>query len=211
MCDAAHFFGWTLVSMILAAAMERIDLFMLDRFSGVEEVGLYGGILTLALIPDFLLGMLVTVLQPRVITLHQSGQLRTFNRKVISFNVPAGLLAFLTIWIVADIAVPFALGPNFSAVVPAFVILAAGSLLWLALTPVSAVLILLSTPRLGTALTSLQLTILVGGGLFFIPAYGAVGAAALVTGSRFILSIAIMIAGQFLMGRPLPIDKLSTG
>jgi O-antigen/teichoic acid export membrane protein len=209
--DTARYFGWTLVSMILSAVMERIDLFMLGRFSGVEEAGLYGGILTLALIPDFLLGMLVTVLQPRVIKLHQSGQLRTFNRKIISFSAPAGLLAFLAIWTVSDVAVPFALGPNFSAVVPAFVILASGSLLWLAFTPVSAVLIRLSAPRLGTALTGLQLTILVVGGLFFIPAYGAVGAAALVTGSRFILAIAIMTAGQFLMRGPLPIDRLSTG
>ena len=208
--DSARFFAWTLVSMVLSAAMERIDVFMLGRFSGVEEAGLYGGVLTLALIPDFLLGMLVTVLQPRVIKLYQSGHLRTFNRKIIGVTAPAGLLVFLAIWSVADVVVPFVLGPNFSAIVPAFVILAAGSLLWLALTPVSAILIMLSAPRLGTALTSLQLTILVGGGLFLIPAFGAVGAAALVTGSRFILSIAIVTAGQFLMRAPLPTDKPST-
>ena len=200
--EGAHFFFWTVFAFGLAAGTERMDLFLLGRFRGAQEVGLYGGVLTLAIIPDFISGMLATVLQPRVARLRERGELLAFNRTVILAVLPLGLLAMTVVVYFGGTIVLLALGPRFAPGAPAFIALAVGSLAWLVLTPVSAVLITMTAPRTTTALTTLQLIMLCGGGVLLIPAYGATGAAIVVAGARIVLSLATIVIGQRMMRRP---------
>jgi O-antigen/teichoic acid export membrane protein len=95
--------------------------------------------------------------------------------------------------------------------VPSFTVLAAGSIVTLMLTPVSAVLISMSAPRITMALTSVQLLMLVGGGVLLIPAYGATGAALVVAGTRIILAFAVVVIGYRLMPAPLGAEIPATG
>jgi O-antigen/teichoic acid export membrane protein len=174
-------------------------------------VGLYGGVLTLAIIPDFINGMLATVLQPRVASLRARGALPAFNRKFMMAMLPAGLIALVLLMVSAHTIVQLALGPRFMAGVPSFTVLAAGSIVTLMLTPVSAVLISMSAPRITMALTSVQLLMLVGGGVLLIPAYGATGAALVVAGTRIILAFAVVVIGYRLMPAPLGAEIPATG
>ena len=208
--EAARYFLWTAFAFGLAAGTERADLFLLGRFRGAEEVGLYGGVLTLAIIPDFIGGMLATVLQPRVARLRACGALPAFSRRFMMMMAPLGIIALLLMMVSADTIVLLALGPKFVAGVPTFIVLATGSIITLMLTPVSAVLISMSAPRTTTVLTSIQLVLLVGGGILLIPAYGAAGAALLVTGTRIVLSLAIVIIGYRFMRVPHAAASLST-
>ena len=208
--EAAPFFIWTVFGSILAAGTERMDLFLLGRFRGAQEAGLYGGVLTLAVIPDFVAGLLATVLQPRVARLQERGELPAFSRKLMLAMLPLGVLTLVAVVGVGDNIVALTLGPQFSPGVPAFIALAAGSLAWLVLTPVSAILISMAAPRTNTALTILQLAILLGGGVLLIPAYGAIGAAVVVAGTRVILSVAVMVIGERMMRRPAVAGRSST-
>jgi len=79
------------------------------------------------------------------------------------------------------------------------------------LTPVSAVLISMSAPRTTMALTSVQLLMLVGGGVLLIPAYGATGAALLVAVTRIILAFAVVVIGYRFMRPALGAEIPSTG
>ena len=208
--DSALFFGWTVFGFSLAAGTERLDLFLLGRFRGVQEAGLYGGVLTLALIPDYVAGMLATVLQPRVVRLQERGELLAFNRKVMLAMLPFGLVALVAAVSVGDTIVALTLGPRFAPGVPAFIALVAGSLTWLVLTPVSAMLISMTAPRTNTVLTIVQLVILVGGGVLLIPIYGATGAAVAVAGTRVTLSVAVMLIGERMMRRQAVAGRSST-
>jgi O-antigen/teichoic acid export membrane protein len=209
--EAAHYYIWTAFAFGLSAGTERADLFLLGRFRGAQEVGLYGGVLTLAIIPDFINGMLATVLQPRVASLRARGALPAFNRKFMMAMLPAGLIALVLLMVSAHTIVQLALGPRFMAGVPSFTVLAAGSIVTLMLTPVSAVLISMSAPRITMALTSVQLLMLVGGGVLLIPAYGATGAALVVAGTRIILAFAVVVIGYRLMPAPLGAEIPATG
>lgn len=209
--DAALFFGWTVFGFGLAAGTERMDLFLLGRFLGAQEVGLYGGVLTLAVIPDYVAGMLATVLQPRVVRLQEDRELLAFNRKLILVLLPVGLLALLVVASAGDVIVAYTLGPRFAPGVPAFIALAAGSLAWLVLTPVSAMLISMTAPRTNTALIIFHLVILIGGGVALIPVYGVTGAAVAVAGTRVILAVAVVLIGERMMRRPAVAGRSSTG
>jgi O-antigen/teichoic acid export membrane protein len=200
--EAAGFFCWTVFAFGLAASTERLDLFLLGRFRGAQDVGLYGGVLTLAVIPDFVGGLLVTVLQPRVIRLHESGGLLAFNRKLAMGMIPLGLLAIGGVVFAADLIISLALGPRFAAGATAFIVLAVASITWLVVTPVPAMLISMTAPRTTTALTVVQLIILVVGAVFLIPSYGATGAAVLVAGTRIGVAIAILVIGLRMMRHP---------
>ncbi len=207
--EAAQFFGWMVFAFGLAAGTERLDLFLLGRFKGAQDVGLYGGVLTLAVIPDFIGGLLVTVLQPRVIRLQESGGLLAFTRKLTLGLIPLGLIAAGVVAFAADPIIALALGPRFAPGATAFVVLAFASIAWLVLTPVPAMLISMTAPRTATVLTVAQLAILLGGAVFLIPTYGATGAAVLVAGTRLIIASAIVIIGLRMMRRPGTVGTLS--
>jgi O-antigen/teichoic acid export membrane protein len=200
--DAGHFFGWTLVALAMAAMNERMDLFLLGRFRPVEEVGIYGGILVIALIPDFVGGLLATVLQPRVVRLQHEGALGHFGVRIFLVALPLGVLALAIINSFAEPIVALALGPHYAPGAQAFALVASGAIVWLVLTPVPAALISLSAPRLTTLLTVVQLILLGGGGLLVIPRCGPVGAAAVVAGVRLTLALVIIVLGHGLMRRP---------
>jgi O-antigen/teichoic acid export membrane protein len=199
--EAASFFGWTVIALGLAASTERLDLFLLGRLSGPVQAGLYGGVLTLAIIPDFFGGMLATVLQPRVVNLRQEGRLGAFSQKLMLAMLPCCLLAFLILYYTANLLVPSVLGSSFTPVVPAFMILAAASLGWLVLTPVAAILISLTAPRTTIVLTMVQFAILGTGGALMIPQYGAIGAASAVAGTRLCMALVIIVIGRRMMRR----------
>lgn len=209
MRESARFFGWTVFAFGLAASTERLDLFLLGRFKGAHDVGLYGGMLTLAVIPDFIGGLLATVLQPRVIRLHQTGGLIAFNRKLTLGMIPIGLIATGVAVFAADLIISVALGPRFTPGATAFTVLAVAAIVWLVVTPVPAMLISMTAPRTTTLLTVVQLAILVVGAVFLIPAYGATGAAVLVAGTRIGIALAILVIGLRMMRHPADAGTLS--
>jgi O-antigen/teichoic acid export membrane protein len=200
--DASRFFVWTLFALSLAAANERMDLFILGRFRPVDEVGLYGGVLTIATIPDFIGGLMATVLQPRVVRLHHSGALRPFSRQLLLVMAPLGLIAGVAIVAFAGPIIRLALGSRFVPGAYEFSLLVGASITWLVLTPIPASLISLSAPRLTTALTVLQLSLVVGCGLLAIPRYGAIGAAVTVAFVRTTLALIIVVIGRRMMTTP---------
>jgi O-antigen/teichoic acid export membrane protein len=203
MIEVSRFYLWTLFALLLSACNERIDLFLLGRLSGAREAGLYGGILSLAVIPDFLVGLLATVLQPRIIDLYQRGELRRFWARLLLGMVPCALVGSVVTVCAGSWFVGVALGPRYAAGATAFVLVALGSLVWLVLTPVPAAMITLSAPRLTTALTILQLVLLAGGCLLAIPRFGLLGAAATAAGVRSVMALCIVGAGWQLMGARL--------
>ena len=196
------FFAWTIAGFIVVASTERADLFMLSRYLGVDQVGTYGGVLALAVIPDYVGGLLGTVLQPRVVRLREAGTLLAFHRRLVLGMLPVVVVGMLVLLAIADPLIGLLLGPKFLTAVPSFLVLAAGACAWLLLSPVSAVLITLTAPRITMVLCLVQLVVMVGAGMVLIPAHGILGAAAAVAGTRALLGVVVFTIGEWLMRRP---------
>lgn len=193
--EVLRFFSWTLLALALSAGNERVDLFLLGRFAGAEEAGLYGGILSIAVVPDFLGGLLVTVLQPRIVNLHRRGELRAFWGRLMLAMAPCALFAGALVAVAGSWFVGVALGARYEAGAPAFVVLALGSLVWLAMVPVPGALITLSAPRVTTALTTAQLAMVAGGCFLAIPRLGLFGAALTVACMRVAVAVTTVAIG----------------
>ena len=193
--EVLRFFSWTLLALLLSAGNERVDLFLLGRLAGAEQAGLYGGILSIAVVPDFLGGLLVTVLQPRIIQLHRRGELRAFWGRLMLAMVPGVLVAGALVAVAGSWFVGIALGARYAAGAPAFVALALGSLFWLAMVPVPGALVTLSAPRLTTTLTTAQLAMVAGGCLLAIPRLGLFGAALTVACMRVVVAVTTVAIG----------------
>jgi O-antigen/teichoic acid export membrane protein len=200
--ECGGFFLWTIAGYLLVAGTERVDLFLLSRFRGIEEVGLYGGVLTLAVIPDFIAGMLGTVLQPRVARLQASGVLAGFHRRLFLAMLPLAVLGMVLVGLLAPWLIGLTLGQLFVPAAPAFVLLAGASTVWLLLTPVPAVLISLSAPRTTMVLCMVQVVAVVSAGALLIPTHGAIGAALAVALTRMSVAVVVAIIGMRLMRRP---------
>ena len=188
---------WLVAATAVAALYERLDLLMLRRFRGDEAVGLYGGAVFLASVPDFIDGFVQTVLAPRVAPAVAAGRFNALNRRYWSVAVPACLVAGAVAVGLGGWGVRTFLKAEYAGSVPAFRVLVVGTLFNLAVTPLSAALLTYAAPRAAAAVTAGGLAVVVVGGLAVIPAYGAVGAAAVIVAARVGVGVVtLVLAGR---------------
>lgn len=201
MVDVTRFFAWTVLALSISASNERLDLFLLGRLRGAEEAGLYGGVLTLATIPDFVGGLLVTLLQPRLMRLHERGELRRFWGRLLRVMLPAGIMSGAIVLFASDWIVVFVLGQRYAAGAAAFTLVALAAIAWLVMTPVPACLISLLAPQLTAVLSIAQLAMTAVACWLAIPHFGLLGAAGSVAGARVALALVIVVLGARMTSR----------
>ena len=79
--------------MVMAAAYERLDILLLRHFRGDYELGLCTpAALTWAVVPDFINGILQTVLAPKIAPAYAEGKFNSLQKNYLSVAIPIGLL-----------------------------------------------------------------------------------------------------------------------
>jgi O-antigen/teichoic acid export membrane protein len=181
---ALSYMAWVFPALLLAAATERADLFMLAGLGGPEVAGLYGAILPIALAPDMVGAFLAAVVQPKVAEMRRQGRYRSHALAISALFVPIAALAAAAIALLRHDIVMLTVGPAYAEVADAFAILAAGALAWLALTPLSLSTVVLLYPRATLFLSVGQAAFVLAAGLPLVATLGAVGAATTIAAMR---------------------------
>ncbi len=179
-----HAAKWVAAATAVGAVYERLDLFLLQRFRPHAEVGLYAAAMGLAAVPDFLDGIVQTVLAPKVAPAYAAGRFNRLNGQYLRYAVPLGLAAAVAAEGLGGWGIRTLLSGRYAASAGAFRILVLGTLFNLMVTPLSSALLSYVAPRRSAAVTAAGLAVVVVGGLAVIPRYGAVGAAAVILAAR---------------------------
>ena len=199
--EIIHHAKWVAAAMAVAAVYERLDLFLLARFRGDSEVGLYAGAMLLASVPDFVDGFAQTVLAPKVAPAYAAGRFNALNNQYLRWAVPACAVAAVLAVTLGGWGIGAFLSAKYAGSVPAFRLLVVGTLFNLAVTPLSSALLNFVAPRTSAALTAVGLLIVAVGGWVVIPRHGAVGAAAVIVTARVVVGGATAVLAARLGSR----------
>jgi len=202
--DLLNYLKWMVPAMVLAAVNERLDLFLVYSFKGAASAGSYGFVLTIALIPDIVSGCLSTILQPRIVRIYTGGEYAETIRRFLLVSVPLCALAYLAALTLAEPLISLVFGTRYLDAMPALYWLLAGTLFWLAVTPLPLTLVAIITPQRIVLVTLGQSAIVLLGGVLLLPQFGLVGMAQAIFGMRVAIALAIVIAAHSMKGSAAP-------
>jgi O-antigen/teichoic acid export membrane protein len=166
---------WMMIMMI-GYVGGRIDVFMLSGLSVAEQVGWYSAAFQLCLAITLVSQSLLTTLFPKTSGLQTPAEMRAYWNRSLKLSlvviVPYGLLLALSSWIT-----PLLLGEPYANAAPVLNLLAGSAFLTLATNPAILLLFPLGEVRVLALAGLAQLAIRIVLNLFFMPVYGATGAA----------------------------------
>ena len=191
--DTLGYVRWIVPAMLLAALNERADIFLLAALRGPVETGLYGAILPLALAPDMVGAFLASVVQPKVAAMRAEGRYRAHALPLTALFVPLAALAALAFAWFREEVVLLTVGSAYLDAADAFAILFAGTMAWLALTPLSLAFVVLRRPRTTLVVSVAQSCFVLAVGLPLVGALGVVGAAATIASMRVVFGAALWV------------------
>jgi O-antigen/teichoic acid export membrane protein len=194
--EILNYLKWIMPAMLLAAVNERLDVLFVYTFAGAAAAGLYGAALALALIPDILAGCLSTLIQPRIASLYASGDYDVWLRRFLGVSFAVCGLGYGLSLIVAEPFFALALGPKYVEAAPAFHWLLAGTLFWLAVTPLPMTLVAVLAPQRVVLVTLAQSAFVLIGGLLLVPRYGWIGMAQTIFAMRVAVALLLVVAAR---------------
>jgi O-antigen/teichoic acid export membrane protein len=187
---------WMVLVMALAAIYERMDVVLLSVFRGPAEVGIYAPAVMLALLPELLVSVVLTVVNPQVARYYQSGHYKDLVRSYLRYSVPIGVLGIAGAFTVAGPVIEAIFGAKYIASIPLFKVLAVGTLVFAMVTPVHSALLSLFAPQRVLVVTVSGLVLMAAGCSLVIPQYGSLGAAVVVTIVRIAMAALIVVFGE---------------
>lgn len=166
---------FTGVLIIADTIFNELDTFMLGMYADAHTTGLYRAAWTYAMVLGFLNMSVSNVLFPKVTSVSDARELRSFMKQIVKFT---GLLAICTLPAVPVVRwwIPF-YEPQYGDAVGIFYLMYVGIVFELVAGPLQYVLYSLDRPGVlaGTAMLKVVLHVL--GNMLLIPTYGAFGAA----------------------------------
>jgi len=193
---------WIAPAMILGAAVERFDLFMLSAIKGPDEGGLYGALIPLIMVPEVVIAFSINVLQPRISDLSAQGALLHFWASILKLTVPLALAGAIIAYFFAETIISLSIGPSYLASAPAFRLLFVAVMIWFAVVPVPMSYVVMTQPQTTLAITLVQAVVMLVVGWLAIPSYGAFGAALAVLLTRSIAAALICGFAYYLLKSP---------
>jgi hypothetical protein len=171
-----HFSKWILLSYFASVIASRLDIFLLARFKGTEQVGLYAAAQQLAQIMPLVIGTISTVLLPRVSKMKQNKEFVSYVKKVFlgALAIDVAIIPFV---IFADFFVHIVFGSKYDGSILLFKILIIGFMCAVLVNPVSLIFYAKNKPKVLTYINYFTLIIAVSLNIIIIPRFGAVGAA----------------------------------
>jgi O-antigen/teichoic acid export membrane protein len=174
--EVYHFSKWILLSYIATVLTGRLDVFLLSRFQGATQVGLYAAAIQLCSVMPILIGAISTVLLPQVSRYTHRWQFKSYIKKV-SFGALVACLVLLPVIIFGQEIIQLIFGAKYNGSFTAFKIMFTGYLIALFANPLSLVLYGLNKPAKLTIVNYVQLGVSFVLNISLIPMLGINGAA----------------------------------
>lgn len=194
---------WLVPGMLLGVISDRLDLFLVYTFGGADDAGRYGAMVTLALVPDLIAGSLAAILQPRITRMRNDGSYHTNQRNFLRISIPGVVLSYAMAVAVASPAIGIVLGTSYTAGVPILLWLLAGTLCWLAVTPLPLAMVAVHAPQRLALVALLQSGLIVFAGLPLFWLFGEVGMAQGVCIMRTGVAFTLVAMARRLSPRPV--------
>jgi O-antigen/teichoic acid export membrane protein len=170
-----HFSKWILLSYFATVLAGKLDVFLLLRFKGSADVGLYAAAQQLTQIMPLMIGAFTTVLLPRVSRMTRRVEFVSYTKKVL-FGSAVLCLALLPVLLFGDFFIHLIFGNKYSGSIMSFKILFVAYLAALFANPLSLVLYAINQPKFMTYFNYASLAISVVLNVALIPVLGIVGA-----------------------------------
>ena len=177
MKELIRFVKWIILTYIITASVSRLDIFLLSRFSSLEELGIFSSGLIFASIPELLGSYMAVVLNPRVLPYYRDGRFLSFFRHFQLFCLAGSLFVMGVAYFAIDPLCEILFPSSYSGAAAVFLALLPGSLITMAVFPLTLPFLLYVRPRFFLVMDCLSLPILFA---LYIPAieqHDALGAA----------------------------------
>lgn len=202
LAEMFHALKWLLPGMLIGVLSDRLDVLLVFGFGEPEDGGRYGAMVTLALVPDLVAGSLAAIVQPRISRMREEGTYAENLRVFLRFSVAGVVLAYLVALPLAEPVIGLVLGPAYLPGVPAFLVLLAGTLVWLALTPLPLAMVGVHAPKRLALIAVGQTGLILAVGLPLFWLFGKVGMAAGVFTMRVGVAVALLAMARRLAPAP---------
>jgi O-antigen/teichoic acid export membrane protein len=199
--DIFHYGKWVVIGLAMAAAYEQLDKLLLVHLRGDRELGIYAAALTWAVIPDFINGILQTVLGPRIAPAYAQGRFNALQKQYLSYAVPAGVAFGIIAMLIAGWVIRVFMSAAYLPAVGVYRVLIIGTLFNTVVTPLPEALMNFIAPRRVILCTALALIWVLVGGYSLIPRHGAMGAAVTIVSARLLVGSIIVWQAHRLAGR----------
>ncbi len=168
---------WIGPAMLLAAVVERLDIFLLATLHGAAEAGIYGALLPLLLVPEMVAGFAAHALQPRIAGMLAQGRLLAFWGGIMRLTVPLAAVVALGVALFPEGVIEVTIGPAYAEAAPVLRVLFIAVMAWVGVVPVALSAVAMARPKVTLAITLAQAVLVGSAGLALIPSQGAFGAA----------------------------------
>lgn len=176
----------TSIAFIAAGIVENVDVLLVQRYLNSYEAGLYGGVLRISLLLSLVAFSLGNVLNPRVARYKTRDHRTAYIKKALVIG-GAALLGFICFIPFTRLSIILSIGPEYLPASFELLILAASSFLLIATIPWIALFYSFKSNWYFSAAGILQLLIVVGGNMVFLPVLGLQAAAWTKLASRIFL------------------------
>ena len=168
--------AWTFVAVVAVTLFERMDILMLSAMSGVREVGLFSGGRKMYEVLSRSMASFYQVLFPRIAGERDPYEVERLLQVIFRRSVWVAVL-LLPVGGFAPLWIPMYLGPGFEGSAFIFQLLFIRFLTQLFVSHFGQVFYRYDRPHLVAYTNIVQMFANLGGNLWLIPLYGAVGAA----------------------------------
>lgn len=179
------FTKWIFFSTLAVLSFGRIDIFMLSRFKGSTEVGLYAAAVQLTNFFPILFGAISNAVLPTVSTYKTRQDFIRYFRKSTTAVILLAIV-LIPVFFISGPAIRLIFGANYEGTIGVFQLIYPGYLIALIGTPWNLVLYAIEKPHVATAINYLQLAIMLVIYFVLIPPLGRYGAALAFTAGQVI-------------------------
>lgn len=188
--DIYHFAKWIYLTNLIFAVYSRLDMFLLTYFVDGKLVGIYSAAFSIVAIFDLLYVSLLTIFFPIASQITQPQAFKDYLRKSIRISILLSLI-ISPIILLAEPIIVFTYSAEYIDSVPVLRILLIGVVFTLLFNPFMLVLYARNNPRILTFIYMTLLSIHFISSIIWIPRFGVIGAATVVSITRLLGALLI--------------------
>lgn len=192
MREMIYFSKWLLLTLCLSTIYGKLDILMLSYLRGPEETGLYAAAFNLAFVPQMFATFMSIVLYPKIMPLCYKNKFTDFFHNYMKLMIPVYFLGVIVLLFAAKLLIPLLYTSSFAESIMIFQVLIPGTMLWLIVFPVPGPFISLNRPQFLVLIDIIIFIIIFFGNLIFIPKYGALGVAGVITCSKVVAGVIVL-------------------